>query len=340
MPQLRQNIATKEWVIIATERAKRPEDFYCQDKTSVEPLPAFSPHCPFCPGNESQTPPELYSLRKDSQWEIRVTPNKFPALVSKGKKIHHLDDGKHWMNGVGIHEVIVETPIHNQTTALLPEPHITDILRTYRERFFAALNDEKIEMVTIFKNHGESAGTSLAHPHSQLIATPIVPLHVRHRVSEAMNYFDEHGECVFCRMIQDERKDGERMVFETEHFVAFVLYAARSPFHTWILPKRHFASFPEIAEDELADLSILLKIVLSRLYYGLGNPDYNYVIHSLPGHVRRNEFFHWRLAVIPRLTKTAGFEMGSGIHINTSLPEESARFLRDVKLPHREPVHV
>jgi UDPglucose--hexose-1-phosphate uridylyltransferase len=333
MPELRQNISTKEWVIIAAERARRPEEFSTPAKPAPQ-LPPYDPHCPFCAGNESQTPPAVLTIPQDSTWEIRVTPNKYAALVPRGDVCHHTASIKHWMNGFGIHEVIIETPHHDAQPALMPRDHIADIIRAYRHRFLAAYLDDRIELVTIFKNHGESAGTSLVHPHSQLIATPIVPMHIRHRVEEAMHYFDEHGECVFCTMLRDEIRLHERLIEETEYFAAFVLYAASSPFHTWIVPKAHRASFGEITDAQIADLALILKNVLARLYFGLNNPDYNYIIRSIPGPVRRNEYYHWYLSIVPRIVKTAGFELGSGIYINTALPETSAEFLRNVDISH------
>jgi UDPglucose--hexose-1-phosphate uridylyltransferase len=159
-------------------------------------------------------------------------------------------------------------------------------------------------------------------------------MHIRHRVEEAMHYFDEHGECVFCTMLRDEIRLHERLIEETEYFAAFVLYAASSPFHTWIVPKAHRASFGEITDAQIADLALILKNVLARLYFGLNNPDYNYIIRSIPGPVRRNEYYHWYLSIVPRIVKTAGFELGSGIYINTALPETSAEFLRNVDISH------
>jgi len=331
MSELRQNITTKEWVIIATERARRPQEFSNQASPG-KPLPVYEASCPFCAGNEDKTPPATFSIHGDSVWKVRVTPNKYAALVPAGDVHHHANGIKHWMNGFGIHEVIIENPRHNAETALVPDEQFADIIRTYRERYLDALKDEHIELVTIFKNHGESAGTSLEHPHSQLIATPVVPLYIRQRITEAMNYFDEHGTCVFCEMIGEEMRLRERIIEETDDFVAFILYAAPSPFHIWIVPKKHGASFGGIDDAQVTGLAAILKNVLTRLYIGLNNPDYNYVIRSIPGQVRKNDFYHWYLSIVPRIVKTAGFELGSGIYINTALPEKSAEFLRNVRI--------
>ena len=367
MSQLRQNIATKEWVIIATERAKRPEDFLKKDKSKIV-LPEYSKDCPFCPGNEHMSPVEHYAIRDNAptvnaaaekgagknkgnsntgaifdvshanipvklHWRVRVIPNKFPALMPEGKKeLYHRGIVRN-ITGIGVHEVIIDTPKHNTNPALYDDTHMLDIINTYKHRYISALSDDRIEAVIIFKNHGDAAGRSLVHPHSQVVATPVVPTHIRDRIAEAMRYYDDHMECVFCRMIKEEIESGERIVMESEHFVVFVPYAAISPFHLWMFPKRHIACFPMINEQETADLARTLKNILARIYYGLNDADYNYVIRSLPGQCRENSFFHWYLSIIPRVTKTAGFELGSGMYINVALPEESAKFLREVKLP-------
>jgi len=330
MPEIRQNLATKEWVIIATERARRPEDF--KTRRTENKLPARSDTCPFCPGNEVNAPGETCVISDENGWKAKSVPNKYPALQADGDRTRTIKGIKRYMTGVGIHEVIIETPVHNTTTALMKDRDVEDIIRIYRERYIALSEDERIELVTIFKNHGESAGTSLEHPHSQIVGTPVVPQHIRLRIEEAMRYFDDNGECVFCRMMKEELREKERIILETDCFVSFILYAAASPFHTWILPKRHTASFGKISDREVADLAKILRTTLAKMYYGLENPDFNYVIRSSPCDIGESDSFHWYLSIMPRITKTAGFELGSGMYINTSFPEESAKFLRGVKI--------
>jgi UDPglucose--hexose-1-phosphate uridylyltransferase len=237
------------------------------------------------------------------------------------------------MAGIGIHEVIVEHPRHDLTTALLSVEEVANILLVYRQRYVEIRKNPYIETILIFKNHGESAGTSLEHPHSQLAATPVVPSQFRSRIDEAIRYFDDTGECLFCRTLEDELAAKERVICESEHFVAFIPYAALSPFHTWVFPRRHSSSFDEITDAELTDLAYTLKTVLAKLYYGLNNPDYNYNIRSVPIALQGTKYFHWYIAIIPRVTKQAGFELGSGMFINTALPEESAAFLRSIEIP-------
>lgn len=336
MPEIRHNIATGEWVIIAKERAKRPEDFKPEANIDIENLPPYKDTCPFCIGNEDKTPPEVFKITDDTaRWKVRVVPNKFYALVDTEElniQPFKYSGLKKSIPGFGDHEVIIESPFHNTTLALLDEKSIFDVLFTYRHRHNVLIKDRRIKLVTIFKNHGPDAGTSLEHPHSQLIATPLVPPNVRSRIEEAMRFYDTEGQCVFCYIIEEELKNNERVIFENESFIAIVPYAAFSPFHIWILPKRHMALFGRITDSELENLANCLKDVLLRLYKGLNNPDYNLVIRTSPFAICDVDYYHWYISIIPRITKTAGFELGSGMFINTSIPEESADFLKNIKI--------
>ena len=235
MPELRQNPISKTWVIIATERARRPHELV-QDRKDAKPLPAYVERCPFCPGNEHMTPPESMRIPGDGKWQLRVVPNKFSALARDGEPSRKVDGLKCTVNGVGIHDVIVETPDHSKTTALLAEEEVELIVRAYKERYFAITEDPRVEQVTIFKNHGVGAGTSLEHPHSQIIATPIIPPDIRTRMEEALRFYDVCGQCVFCRVLEDELTDRVRIVHETEHFVSFLPFASLTPFSLWIFP--------------------------------------------------------------------------------------------------------
>ena len=330
MSELRLNVITREWVIIAKERAKRPHDF--KGISLGKSLPEYLKGCPFCPGNEDKTPPESFSLGGENGWRIRVVPNKFAVLSGTGEKKRLIDGIKRTVAGTGRHEVIIESPRHNMALALLSSGHVEDIIRIYRERFIDAHCDPRVEHVIIFKNCGEGAGTSLEHPHSQLIATPVVPQQFRERIQAALHYFDDTGSCLICDVLRMELKEGRRIVLDSEHFTTFIPYAALSPFHTWIFPKRHFASFSDINEHEAGDLAAHLKTTLMKFYHGLDNPDYNYVIRSSRPQDSGNEYCHWYVAVVPRITTAAGFELGSGMFINTSLPEENADFLRSVNV--------
>ncbi|MBI5874438.1 MAG: galactose-1-phosphate uridylyltransferase [Deltaproteobacteria bacterium] len=330
MPELRLNLITREWVIIATERAKRPEDF--KTTASRKESPPYVETCPFCPGNESKTPGETFRISGDETgWKARVVPNRFSAVSASGNKERRIDGLIRNVTAVGVHEVIIESPLHNTNPALLSLEQMEDVVKIYKNRFMEAYKDPRVEHVIIFKNHGEGAGTSLEHPHSQIIGTPVTPVQFRDRLEAAAHFFDDTGECLMCMLAKKEKEDGVRVITETEHFLAFVPYAALSPFHTWIFPKRHSASFGNITEAEIKDLALSLKNILSKLYHGLTNPDYNFVIRSNKPKDCDLEYFHWYVSIIPRVSKAAGFELGSGMYINTSLPEESAGFLRKVK---------
>jgi UDPglucose--hexose-1-phosphate uridylyltransferase len=333
MPELRQNPATKEWVIIATERAKRPEEFIPQ---RIEEKAEAVNHCPFCEGNENLTPPEIVAYRtygtkpNSPGWWIRIIPNKFPALVPQGNiKRTKQEEFFRYMDGLGEHEVIIESPQHRQSIATMEQKQVEEIFLAYRERYITLCSDQRFEMVLIFKNHGMAAGTSVIHPHSQVIAIPITPMHIRHYLEEAMRYFDDNGTCVFCTMIAKELNFKERIVLETENFVVFVPFAASSPFETWVLPKKHDASFQSTTPERVKELGFVMKSTLSKIHKSLSDPDYNFVIRSSPCHEKDVEYYHWHIQIIPRVSAVAGFELGSGIYINTVIPEDAAKFLKD-----------
>jgi len=330
MPELRQNFMTKEWVVIATERAKRPDQMAMHRES--KPAASFSEKCPFCPGHESQTPPEILRLPDGDGWKARVVPNKFAALspdVLPERTIHR---SRRSMGGFGEHDVIVETPDHSLAMAMMPDSQVADILRIYKIRHDQLSLDPRIAQVTIFKNHGTDAGTSLEHPHSQLIATPVISYQVRQRFQEAMQHFDDFGCCMFCQIIDEELQEQKRIVLTSEHFVAVELFASPAPFCTHIYPRRHMASFSDVSAKEILDLGRVLRTVLAKLYIGLQNPDFNFTIRTAPAECVGVRYFHWYMSVIPRLTRTAGFELGSGMFINTVIPEEAADFLRNVKV--------
>jgi UDPglucose--hexose-1-phosphate uridylyltransferase len=330
MPEMRQNIATKEWVIISTERAKRPEEFVQPPRLLTQDRPEWEADCPFCPGNE-ELDLEVMRIPEHGPWQLRVVRNKYPALQREGERMRTFDGVHRQISGVGYHEVLIETPRHNTCPALESAAEVALLLETFKIRGSEIARDPRIEQIIFFENHGEHAGTSLAHPHTQLIGLPIVPYSIRARTEEARRYFDDTGRCVLCHMLDDELKDGRRLVAKSEHFVAFLPYAALSPFHTWILPRRHGSSFLNVTTHEVADLGQLLHHVLHKLYMGLRDPDYNYVIRSAPLRDPGTEYLHWYVTIIPRVTHSAGFELGSGMFINTGLPETSAAFLRAVE---------
>ena len=331
MPQLRQNIITLDWVIIATERAKRPDQFGRTVKVE-EIIPEFDSSCPFCPGNESTSSVEKYRFEKNGKWSLRTVTNKFPALIEDGD-LNSITSGIfNSMNAIGAHDVVIEHPRHNGTLTDFTHEETVSILNAYLRSYKELKKNKLIQSIVIFRNHGKSAGTSLIHPHSQIVATPIVPNQIKERIASAKKYYSKNHECVFCRNLNDETKSGERIICETSHFTAFIPYAALSPFHIWIFPKRHASSFHEITVDEISDLAFNLKTVLAKLKNGLNNPDYNFTIRSAPTQEKSGKFFHWYLALVPRISVAAGFEMGSGMYVSPAIPEESARYLREIDI--------
>ena len=329
MSELRYNIVTKDWVVIATERAKRPDSF--KKPKSEKVIPAYSKECPFCPGNEGDLHDETYRLGTETAWNVRAIYNKYPALSPDTKEDRKIAGMYNYITGYGIHEVMVEHPSHNCIIPLMTDGEVKNILNMYKERYVSISGVKGIEAITIFKNHGPAAGCSQEHPHSQLVATPIVPHQIRLRMEASSAFFDMAGKCVYCHMIEDEFNVKKRMVYESEKFSAFCPFASQAPFITWILPKRHSSSFDEITDPEMGDLAATLRIILRKLYLGLGNPDFNLTVRSVPLKEKGVEYFHWGIVIVPRLTQPAGFELGSGMFINTSLPEECAKFLREVK---------
>jgi UDPglucose--hexose-1-phosphate uridylyltransferase len=333
VPELRKDVITGRWVIISTDRAKRPTDFV---RESV--VIKGTGFCPFCTGNETKTPPEVLVYGRNGGgpnspgWKVRVVPNKFPALGIEGDLDRQGEGLYDKMNGVGAHEVIVETPDHNLTLATLTDRGVEDVLWAYRDRMLDLKNDRRFRYILIFKNHGEAAGASLEHTHSQLIALPIVPLRVREEVNSAKRYYLEKERCIFCDMIRQELETGVRVINENEHFLAIAPYAPRFPFETWLIPKQHASAFENNQTPVYTSFAKLLRDTLQRLDVVLDRPAYNYVIHTSPIGEEINEHYHWHVEMMPKLTKVAGFEWGTGFYICPTPPEESARFLREAQV--------
>ncbi len=333
MPELRKDPITGRWVIISTDRGKRPSDFV-RESVQIK----GNGFCPFCYGNETKTPPEVLAYGRNGSgkdtpgWSIRVVPNKFPALQIEGDLDREGEGLFDRMNGIGAHEVIVETPDHQSTLATLPEKAVEEVLWAYRDRMLDLKNDKRFRYILLFKNHGEAAGASLEHTHSQLIALPIVPKRVREEVDKSKHYFEEKERCIFCDMIRQEVETGSRVIGENEYFIALAPYAPRFPFETWLLPRQHSSAFENHQSPIYASLARLLRDLLRRLDAVLNRPAYNYVVHTSPIGEEINEHFHWHIEMMPKLTKVAGFEWGTGFYINPTPPEEAARFLREAQI--------
>ncbi len=337
MPQLRKNPVTREWVIVATERSRRPSDF--KPSEDLVNRPAFSPTCPFCPGNELMTPGEIECYRaastrpNEAGWSVRVVPNKFPALMVEGE-LDRAGEGMYdVMNGVGAHEVIIECPEHDLSPATMSLRQVEEMVAAYRARCLDLTQDRRFKYINIFRNHGRVAGASLEHPHSQLIALPMVPQNVLLQVEGFSRYYDYHERCVYCDMVRQEIGQADRVVSLNEDFVAFCPFAAKYPFEVWIAPRRHARSFSDETEARLRAFAAILQDTLVRIGYCLQFPAYNYTLITAPINQERDRDFHWHLAIMPRLTISAGFEMGSGVHINVTAPEAAAKHLREANHP-------
>jgi len=333
LPELRKDPISARWVIISTERAKRPTDLV---RESVQIR--GNGFCPFCYGNEGKTPPEILAYGRNGSgpntpgWTVRVVPNKFPAVGIEGDLDRQGEGLFDKMNGIGAHEVIIETPDHQSTLAMLSDKGVEDALWAYRDRMLDLKNDRRFRYILLFKNHGEAAGASLEHTHSQLIALPIVPKRVREEVDNSKHYYQEKERCIFCDMVRQEVHEGARVITENEHFIALCPYAPRFPFETWLLPKLHGSAFENNQSPIYGSLARILRDILRRLDVVLNRPAYNYVIHTSPVGEETNDHYHWHIEMMPKLTKVAGFEWGTGFYICPTPPEESARYLREAQL--------
>lgn len=332
MPELRKDPVIGRWVIISTERGKRPTDFPARtDRVD-------SRMCPFCPGNETATPPEILTLREHGTqpntpgWRVRAISNKFPALKIEGELQREGVGIFDKMNGIGAHEVIIETPDHEQELENMATSQVAEVLWMYRERVLDLEKDSRFRYVMVFKNKGVAAGASLSHSHSQLIATPVVPKRVAEELSGAHKYYDYKERCIFCDIVRQELNDKIRVVSENDSFVAIQPFAPRFPFETWLLPKQHESRFVRIGDDRIEALAAVLKDCLWRISTVLNNPPYNYMIHAAPHTSEHGLQYHWHIELIPKLTRVAGFEWGTGFYINPTPPEDAAQYLREASV--------
>jgi len=332
MPELRKDPIVGRWVVMAPDRAKRPGD------VKDEPLTVESAFDPFAEGNESATPPEILAYRTAGTqpnkpgWRVRVVPNKFPALQVEGNLDKRGDGIYDMMNGIGAHEVVIECPHGETNMSRLSPDNIREVLWVYRDRLVDLKKDRRLVHALIFKNKGALAGASLQHSHSQLIATPVIPISIWDELTGALEFYNYRGRCIFDDMIQQELSNGARIVLDTPHFVVFCPFASRFPFETWILPKQHSSHFENIPRQGVEELGTVLKTVLRKLELALDDPPYNFVLHTAPFDMGELPHYLWHIEIFPRLTRVAGFEWGSGFYINPVMPEQAAVFLRDIEL--------
>jgi UDPglucose--hexose-1-phosphate uridylyltransferase len=326
MSELRQDRTTGGWVIVAPQRGRRPQ-IHMPGEIAPKRV-RFDPACPFCPGNEAQLPGIVAEAAAHGVpgWRLRVVPNKFPAVLSKPPPVAGADHQARTARGV--HEVIIESPWHDAELAAMSADELNAVVGVYRGRSRILLEQDGIAAAILFRNHGRQAGASLAHPHAQIIALDIVPPKIAAAVEWGKRYHSEHGRCAQCEELAVESKSGERIVDENDAFVALAPYAAEHPFELWLAPKRHQASFTELADAALGDFAALLGRTLRRLRAALNDPPYNFVVDSAPKGELAAPYWHWRLRIVPDIATWGGFELGAGLPINQSRPEDDARLLR------------
>ena len=332
MSELRLNLITMQWVMITPDK-DLPKPAPLADVLAIDNLPEHDPDCPFCPGNEDKCGKPNLTIGGNGSWRVRVIPDKYPMLRPGPPPARERSGIRIRMDGIGAHEVIVESRRHNTTLGLLSKDDIMENLLAYRERYEELVRRDCVKQVTIFKNHGRGSGSTIPHPHASIVGTPIISSEVRRRMDRAINYYEENGRCIFCDVIAQELSEEERVITKTENFAAFVPYAALSPYHTWIFPRHHACSYMMLDDHLIAELAGVLKDVLFRLYVGLRNPSYNLCIRSLPSQAGGHSYFHWYISIVPRMLEKAGFEMGSGMYVNPAYPEACAEHLRSIELP-------
>jgi UDPglucose--hexose-1-phosphate uridylyltransferase len=330
MSELRQDRTTGGWVIIAPERDHRPREWVTEKERQSDGLQHFDLTCPFCPGHEAELPRIVAETSANGSlgWSVRVVPNKFPALQLQADIGMPACRRHQALPGYGIHEVVIESPRHDADLATMTKPGLFAVVSMYRRRFQALLEQPRIETVVLYRNHGSKGGASLAHPHSQIIALGLVPPRLNALIETGLHHFRQKGRCATCEELDIEYQDGKRIVDENAQFVATVPFAAEHPFELWIVPKRHQASFTEVGDAELSDFTDLLGRSLQRLKSALDNPPYNFVVDSAPKSDVTARHIHWRLRIVPEIVTWGGFELGAGLPINPSNPEDDASVLR------------
>ncbi|OAY41942.1 ADP-glucose phosphorylase [Manihot esculenta] len=333
-PELRHDPVTNRWIVFSPARAKRPSDF--KSKTPENPNPSNNT-CPFCIGNEHECAPEIFRFPPDPgnpEWKVRVIENLYPALSrnldNSSEQSLGLDFPGRMLSGFGFHDVVIEVPVHSVQLRDMETREIGDVLLAYKKRIEQIMSFESIKYVQVFKNHGASAGASLSHSHSQIMALPVIPPSVSARLDGTKEYFDKTGKCSLC-VVHTEKL----LIDESTHFFSIVPFAATFPFEIWIIPRDHSSHFHELKCEKAVDLAGLLKLMLKKMSLQLNNPPFNFMIQTAPLRIKESQlpYTHWFLQIVPQLTGIGGFELGTGCYINPVFPEDAAKLLREVDLP-------
>lgn len=332
MPELRRDPVLGRWIIIAQERGKRPTDFL------VEDYKVKGGFCPLCPGHEKTTPDEVLVYGRENNipnspgWDLRVVPNKYPALVIEGELDKQGEGLYDRMNGIGAHEVIIESPDHEKSFVHLPHDEMIMTFRAFRDRIRDLAQDDRFRYVMVFKNFGKAAGASLEHSHSQLVALPILPRMVASELEGSLSYFKYKDRCIFCDIIRQEMQQDIRLVCENEFFVTVTPFAPRSPFEMWVIPRKHNSNYADQDEESLQALTAIFSESLRRLDKCIPNAPFNFVLHTQPLRSGPLEHYHWHFEIVPKLTSIAGFEWGTGFYINPMPPEETCKYLKEAEI--------
>lgn len=331
--ELRMDIVSNDWVVIATGRAKKPEFFKAEKK---EKLNTPQKDCPFC-NIETQRDPTLVFLhgkkiplgnKVPENWTTIVFPNKYPAFLASAESNERFEGPLYKiMNAVGFHEVVV-TREHDKEIAEFSLEQVKELFDAYQDRYLAMMNERFVNYVSIFHNQGRKAGASLEHPHSQIITTPLIDADLRNALANAQDYFRTYKKCVYCEMTDWERKIKERIVFENEDFLALCPFASKSAFEVTITPKKHGAYFEKITEKEKEKLAEAFLTVMEKIYKGMNGPDYNFYLHTAPCDGGNYDYYHWHWTILPKTSTWAGFEIGTRMEISTIEPEKAAKYLR------------
>lgn len=336
MSIFRKNMITNDWVIFEPNREKKPTEFKSEETDNIKAFKERRPYketCPFCRGNETPNDKEIFALPESRNWQVRVIENKFASLNRNVMPDFEQKERLHQqMQGFGIHDVIIDNPRHNLTIAVMPVKEVEALLSACLKRYLEIKANPLVKHVVLFKNQGSQAGGSLEHPHTQIYGLPVMPFETVVRLREVEKYYETNKSCLLCDMVEDERKLKERLIFENDHFISFIPYAAISPYHIWIAPKHHAPSFALIEAEEVASLAAILKNVLARVFWGLKNPDFNFVVQSLTHFEDESPGFHWYLSIIPHVKKKGGLSYAGGIQLNPMMPEAAAEELRRAEI--------
>lgn len=314
--ELRMDLVSEDWVVIATGRARKPGAFK-REKRVKEELPKKD--CPFC---------KIFAQRQNLDREIISIPNKFPAFLPY-PKLNERIEGRLYkkMNAVGFHEVVI-TRDHKRQMAQFSKEQVKEVFDVYQERYLDLITKRFVNYVSIFHNHGKEAGASISHPHSQIITTSLIDIDLRQALSRAKDYCQQHKKCIYCQMNDWERKVKKRIVFENKDFLVICPFASKTAFEVIVSPKKHFAYFEKIKEEEKWELAEAFLAALSKIYKALGDPAYNFYLHTAPCDGKKHDYYHWHWTILPKTATWAGFEIGTKMEISTIEPEKAAAYLR------------